>query len=119
MKTGKTVGHKEFPRRQSEPKKESKEEKAGKIDYQKMAQEMRWKPPEKFFNRCTMYVLANDNEVYAWDVPNAFSISHRFKLRRVPRSPMGPGCQVVAFDLKGRKRLWQTRLKGLNYSPDR
>ena len=115
MKTGKTVGHKVFPRQQPEPKKEAKEEEAGKIDYQKMAQEARWIPPEEDSNSWTMSVLADGKKVYDWPVPmpSGFFVDSNGVVYHAEFSPAATGCTVMAYDLKGRKLLWQNRLEGL------
>ena len=109
LKTGKTVGHKAFPGRQPEPK----EEKAEKIDYQKIAQEARWKQPEKNFNRWTICVMADGKKVYDWPVPmpSTFFVDSNCVLYHAGFPRWASGCEVVAYDLRGGK-LWRTRLKG-------
>ena len=71
---------------QPPPKKEVKEEaKAGQpIDYQKMAQEASWQPPENGYNPWTMCVMADGKKVYEWPLPAPFSVLRRFELGRVP-----------------------------------
>ena len=101
---------------QPAPKKEATEEaKAGQpIDYQKMAQEARWQPPEKEYNTWTMGVMANDKKVYEWPLPapSTFFIDTNCVVYHAVFHRWGPGCEVVAYDLKGGKLLWRTRLKG-------
>ena len=101
---------------QPEPRKEAKEEaNAGQpIDYQKMAQEARWKPPEQDDNRWTMSVMADGKKVYDWPVPmpSTFFIDANGVVYHAIFHRWGPGCEVVAYDLKGQKQLWRTSLEG-------
>ena len=119
MKTGKTVGHKEFPRQQPEPKKEAKEEEARKIDYQKMAQEARWKQPKDDAKQWTISISADGKKVYDWPVatPSGLFVNSNCVVYRPTFSPIRTGCDVIAYDLKGQKLLWRTHLEGLGPVP--
>ena len=119
MKTGKTVGHKQFPRQQPEPKKEAKEEEAGKIDYQKMAQEARWKQPKDDAKQWTISISADGKKVYDWPVatPSGLFVDSNCVVYRPTFSPIRTGCDVIAYDLKGQKLLWRTHLEGLGPVP--
>ena len=117
MKTGKTVGHKVFPGRQPVPKKEAKEEERAQKD------RLSENGPGGSLE------TAGDGQQSGWTMScfwpmarkglrlasgNALDVFRRFELRGVPRSlpQLQTGCEVVAYDLKGRKMLWRTHLKG-------
>ena len=115
MKTGRTVGHKIFPGRQPEPKEEAKEEK--KIDYQKMAEEARWKCPKLHPNAWTMCLVADGKTVWPSERPpdgvtlsfvNSDCVEYKAHFARG-----ATGCRAEAYDLKVGKTLWGTDLKGL------
>ena len=115
MKTGKTVGHKAFPLQQPEPKNEAKEEEAGKIDYQKMAQEARWKQPEmgQPVDDIYFWPMAKRFTTGQWQCPRCFSSIRTAWCTTQPSPQSSTGCEVVAYDLKGQKQLWRTHLEGL------
>jgi hypothetical protein len=108
-------------------------------DYQKMADEAPWKAPEagEDFRRCLaretggyqvelaaskedvlsntrIRVLDGGSELYAWNghQGSVFFICDSV-LYYTDYCGISSGCTVVAFDLKARKKLWTTNLKGL------
>ncbi|HKB02715.1 MAG TPA: hypothetical protein VKD90_10875 [Gemmataceae bacterium] len=107
-------------------------------NYQKLADEAPWRAPESGddFRRClahelndyqlevvrkkegrwevTIRVLDGGKELYAWDghLDSVF-FARGDVLYHADYGPISSGCAVVAFDLKAKKQLWKTSLKGL------
>ncbi|HJZ94559.1 MAG TPA: hypothetical protein VKE40_27080 [Gemmataceae bacterium] len=108
-------------------------------DYQKMADEASWKAPEagEDFRRClardtggyqveavastmdvlsdtTIRVLDGGTEVSTWQghQGSVFFIRDNI-LYHTDYCTISSGCTVIAFDLKAKKKLWKTELKGL------
>ncbi len=97
---------------QPAPKEEAKDEaKVGQpIDYQKMAQEARWKPPETDNNPWKMCVMADGKKVYEWPLPapSTFFVNSNCVVYHAIFHRWGPGCEVVAYDLRAclKSRFW-------------
>jgi hypothetical protein len=111
---------------------------AGAIDYQKMAREARWQPPEQGddFRRClahelndyqvevvrrkgdrwevTLRILDNGQEVHSWQghLDTVF-FERDGTLYYADFHPHSTGCAVVAYDLKARRLRWTTQLRGI------
>ena len=97
---------------QPTPKKEAKEEaKAGQpIDYQKMAQEARWKPPEAGRQSVddVRYGRWQEGLRIALAAPSTFFIHSTCVVYHAIFHRWGPGCEVVAYDLRAclKSRFW-------------
>ncbi len=107
---------------QPAPKKEATEEaKAGQpIDYQKMAQEARWKQPETEKLGWTMRIMADGKVVHEWPLPlpRVFFVDYSNQVVYLAVfDHWGTGCEVVACDLGAGKLLWRTQLKGVKDNP--
>ncbi len=61
-----------------------------------------------------MSVLADGKKVYDWPVPmpSVFFIDSKCVVYHAVFHRWGLGCEIMAYDLKGGKLLWRTRLKG-------
>lgn len=105
-------------------------------DYQKFADEAKWDPPADDFQRCLAHQLTDytvemtrakgshwevilrvtdsGKEVYSWKGHLSTVFFERDGvLYHADFSQMSTGCAVVAFDLKAKKQLWRTDLKGV------